>query len=563
VIQTSPLLGLLASLSLATAAAPASEVPPPGMVKVEGGDTFIGTDTDRARELIEESGQRNLVDQTPLQKRFRVGDFYMMSTEVTNEQFLAYVRATGNRPPQGWAEAAIDAARAEYLEAQNERRKAAREANKPIETVKFDSAAWWERNWEGAEWEFPEGSEKLPVVYVTYSDAVAYARWAGMRLPTEFEFQRAGRGDTQRDYPWGDDFVRGKFAHTVENKVDRPRPVGSFPAGGPEGIHDLSGNVWEWTSSPYVAYDKYVVLEVTKKVGRKKVSERFHAAFDPNQRVTVGGSYKNTAIAARLPTRRGTERSQSTNGMGFRCAASPTPGADVAVTVFREDLPPSERPQDVEYDLGGAVATDRWVVAPSEDREEGDPLLAYRVIEDYDHVLVVPVLESVAVNMKDMGKLADAGLPVHMGVLSTTVELLEPALPAGTYLVAWRGAGEFEEPRKRAGKEEEEAALATDPLADLAFDRDEPHWIYFSTSGTPLTAVPAAELEFGRIKTAGKLNVLKERPSPEQLEDDPTLSARDVLSFQMNTLGRKSRSKGFHWNLNLAVAPDTTAGWRR
>jgi formylglycine-generating enzyme required for sulfatase activity len=133
--------------------------------------------------------------------------YFIDRHEVTNADYQRFVRAANARPPKSWINGAI-----------------------------------------------PAGREQYPVTHVNWYDAQQYCRWAGKRLPTEAEWEKAARGPDGREYPWGNAFD-GKKANTGESGVGDLAPVGSFPQGkSPYGVEDMAGNVWEWTADWYQPY---------------------------------------------------------------------------------------------------------------------------------------------------------------------------------------------------------------------------------------------------------------------------------------------------------------------
>ncbi|WP_406341310.1 ergothioneine biosynthesis protein EgtB [Streptomyces sp. NBC_00648] len=145
-----------------------------------------------------------------------------------------------------------------------------------------------------------------PVLHVSWYEADAYARWAGRRLPTEEEWEKAARHDPatgrSRRYPWGDADPTSEHANLGQRHL-RPAPAGAYPAGeSPLGVRQLIGDVWEWTSSDFMPYPGFVAFPY------REYSEVF---FGPDHKVLRGGSFAVDQVACRgtfrnwdLPVRR-------------------------------------------------------------------------------------------------------------------------------------------------------------------------------------------------------------------------------------------------------------------
>jgi formylglycine-generating enzyme required for sulfatase activity len=269
----------------------------------------------------------------------RVRGFWMDRTEVTNAQFAKFVEATKYVTV---AERPTDPAK--YPGVPKEALAPFSAVFKcPDREVTLDNHYQWWARCDGANWRAPEGPgstlagrENHPVVHVAYEDAVAYAAWAGKRLPTEAEWEWASRGGERRKYLWGDELKpdgkwqanvwQGKFPreNTAEDGFQGPAPVGTF-APNPYGLFDMAGNVWEWCSDWY-RFDYYRTSPADDPQGPAA-----NEALDPQEpavpkRVQRGGSFMCSDLycVRYLPGARGKgEPGAPSAHVGFRCVKSP------------------------------------------------------------------------------------------------------------------------------------------------------------------------------------------------------------------------------------------------
>ncbi|PDS61545.1 gliding motility-associated lipoprotein GldK [Rhizobium anhuiense] len=272
----------------------------------------------------------------------KVDGFWIERTPVTNRKFMEFAKVTGYVTV---AETIPDpndypGARPEMLRA------GSLVFTMPKEVSGPDISQWWTFKF-GASWRRPFGGlsdlrGKLdhPVVHVAYPDARAYAEWAGMDLPTEAEWELAGRGGLDdAEYAWGDELTpagkpmaniwQGTFpTHSTKPKgCERTTPVGAFPPNG-YGFHDMIGNVWEWTSDFWSTRHpepaKHSCCIPTNPRGGD-----IEASFDPRQpqiriarRVLKGGSHlcaPNYCRRYRPAARHAEPEDTSTSHVGFRC----------------------------------------------------------------------------------------------------------------------------------------------------------------------------------------------------------------------------------------------------
>jgi len=314
-----------------TAAAPGPA--PDGMAWIPGGEFSMGA-ADPLGQDANAVGMQATEDSRPIH-RVAVDGFWMDKTEVTNRQFAEFVKATGyvtvaERTPTA----------EEFPGAPPENLVAGSVVfSPPDHAVPLDTHFRWWSYVPGANWRHPAGpgSESAgdyPVVHVAFEDAEAYAKWAGKRLPTEAEWEFAARGGLSGAlYPWGNEFlVDGKFmANTHQGHFPNEdthadahggiAPVAQFPPNA-YGLHDVAGNVWEWTRDWYRP-DYYATL-AAGGVARNPAGP--DSSYDPSEpgvakRVHRGGSFLCTeqyCSRYMVGTRGKGEPSTGTNHLGIR-----------------------------------------------------------------------------------------------------------------------------------------------------------------------------------------------------------------------------------------------------
>ena len=240
-------------------AAPPAQAPvstptaPEGMVYVPAGEFVRGTNNSDSSDFNQRDNvPLNSNDARP-QHSSSTKAFFIDKTEVTNAQYKKFVDETGYAAPPHWKDG-----------------------------------------------KFTDAEANFPVRFVNWYEATAFAKWAGKRLPTEAEWEKAARGTDGRTFPWGNDW-RGDVTDG-----GGPVEVGKFPNGAsPYGALDMTGNVLEWTASWFEAYPK----APTKQ-----------ADFGQKLKVARGGNWYNTQGYGQTWYRSVNRPQSRVMWLGFRCA---------------------------------------------------------------------------------------------------------------------------------------------------------------------------------------------------------------------------------------------------
>jgi len=286
--------------------------------------------------------------------RVKLDGFWMDEHDVTNAEFRKFVEASGYgtvaEKPVDWDHMKKQVPPGTPKPDEEKLKPGSLVFTPPDHAVDTaDMSNWW--TWtNGADWKHPQGprsnidgKDNFPVVQIAYDDALAYAKWAGKRLPTEAEWEYAARGGSKNTrFYWGNEFrPDGKwmvnsftgefpFKNTNEDGFLGLAPVKSFPPNG-YGLYDMAGNVWQWTSDYYRAdaHDLSIseiamsgMDHCVNPTGPKGSYDPTRPMQDVTERVTKGGSFlcnPSYCESYRPTARRGTPPDTGTEHVGFRC----------------------------------------------------------------------------------------------------------------------------------------------------------------------------------------------------------------------------------------------------
>jgi formylglycine-generating enzyme required for sulfatase activity len=365
---------------------------PPRMALVEGGRFPLGVTTDQLKEFTDKmlgKGRKpkELMRRSVISRRDQsvdVAPFFIDINEVTNAEYKIFVDATGAKVPSNWTDGVI-----------------------------------------------PPGKEMYPVAFVNFSEAQAYARWAGKRLPTEIEWEKAARGTDGRWYPWGNDWKDEGFCKNALQPPAGKISVGTYPAGvSPFQLNDMAGNVWEWTTTYIAPYP-----------GNDNDSE-FNRA---RGYVIRGGSFMNSTHELASFIRNSAEGQHAFEAVGFRCVKGMTTGSDA--TGYAIELIKSQLPAGSGIDPSKAVG-----------RESVTLQEATGFVTSARTFALAPAANTTFATKQALDNEArKSGGFVALAVLTTDVATSEPALPAGNYAILYQMGDPRAARREEKAKEGDKA----------------------------------------------------------------------------------------------------------
>ena len=281
---------------------PASSGKAKGMAEIEGGIFWLGYSPPGGEGSSgAKDGSDNYVfafdNEKPAHQVF-LQAFCIDRAPVSNADFLEFMRDGGYSNFRWWFSEGWETVTKEHWQA-------------PLYWELHDGE-WMIRDFSGLHPAKSKADD--PVSHVSYYEASAFAKWAGKRLPTEAEWEKAARGapaeNESRAFPWGDSAVAQSKANLLENMLWSPAPIGAFPEGASaHGCQQMIGDVWEWTTSDYVPYP-----------GFKSDFDEYNDKWFVNQKVLRGGSFATPQLHIRSTYRNFFHPDERWMVSGFRCA---------------------------------------------------------------------------------------------------------------------------------------------------------------------------------------------------------------------------------------------------
>ncbi|HBB95652.1 MAG TPA: ergothioneine biosynthesis protein EgtB [Blastocatellia bacterium] len=272
-----------------------------GMVEIEGGLFELGYDCTGKDAGEPPAGMRALPfawDNEKPQHKVWLEDFSIDRAPVSNGEYLEFINHGGYKDFRWWYSAGWEKVNTEHWQA-------------PLYWEQHDTE-WMIRDFAGLHRASDKANE--PVYHVSFLEASAYAKWAGKRLPTEAEWEKAATFssslNSKQDFPWGNAEPDESRGNLFENGLWSVAPTGAFPEGQTaRGLHQMIGDVWEWTTSDYVPYP-----------GFKSEFDEYNDKWFVGQKVLRGGSFATPRIHIRSTYRNFFHPEERWMIAGFRCA---------------------------------------------------------------------------------------------------------------------------------------------------------------------------------------------------------------------------------------------------
>lgn len=283
--------------------APASSVKVDGMAEIGGGLFWLGYDgpvrgsSPTVRDGADGNYDFAFDNEKPAHQVF-LQDYAIDRALVSNGDFLEFIRDGGYQNFRWWFSEGWETVNKEQWRA-------------PL-YWELQDGQWLIRDF--ADLHTAESKTNEPVSHVSFFEASAFAKWAGKRLPTEAEWEKAAAFDLktrqQTAFPWGNDPADATKANLFESGIWAPAPIGAYPAGQNSlGCQQMIGDVWEWTTSDYVPYP-----------GFKSEFDEYNDKWFVNQKVLRGGSYATPQSHIRSTYRNFFHAHERWMVSGFRCA---------------------------------------------------------------------------------------------------------------------------------------------------------------------------------------------------------------------------------------------------